>query len=106
MRKVELGYLVVDTPEGVVLGIVMFPEPFKSDISIIIRILSLPFINRHRGSRECRKRVFRSLFPWNTIIFLFILVFVLFLRCIFGFLRRSFLLGNSLFLGLFFLLGG
>jgi len=85
----------------------MLPEPFKSDISVIIRILSLPFINRHRGSRDCREWVFRSLFPWNTIIFfVFILVFVLFLRCFFGFLWRSFFLGSSLFLGLFFLLGG
>ena len=107
VRRVRLGYLVVNTPERVVLGIVMFPEPFKSDISIIIRILSLPFINRHRGGRECRERVFWSFFFWNTIIFfLFILVFVLFLRCFLGFLGRSFLLGSGLFFVLFFLLGG
>jgi hypothetical protein len=40
------GNLVVDAPERKVFGVIMFPEPFESDISIVIGVLPFPFVDR------------------------------------------------------------
>jgi len=38
-------YLVVDSPEGEFFGFVVFPEPFESDVGIIVGILPLPLVD-------------------------------------------------------------
>lgn len=97
------GYLVVNTPEGVVFGIVVFPEPFEGNVGLVVGVLPLPLVDGHFGIGERAEGVFGCLFPWNTIIFLF-LGFVLLLGRLLGFLG-DFLLGSGLFLGCCFLLG-
>ena len=39
------GDLVVDTPEGEVFWFVVFPEPFKRDVSFVVGVLAFPFVD-------------------------------------------------------------
>jgi hypothetical protein len=81
----------------------VFPEPFEGNVGVVVGVLPLPLVDGHIRSRERAERVLGSLFPWDTIIFLFLNI-VLLLGRLFGFLG-GFLLGSSLFLGSSFLLG-
>ena len=40
--------LVINRPDGVILGIEVLPEPLKGIWGIVVRVLSLPLINRQR----------------------------------------------------------
>jgi hypothetical protein len=42
-------YFVVDAPERKLFGFVVFPEPFESDVSVVVGILPLPFVDGDGG---------------------------------------------------------
>jgi hypothetical protein len=53
VSTVERGmYFVVDAPEREVFGFVVFPEPFEGDVSVVVGVLPLPFVDGDGGGRE------------------------------------------------------
>jgi hypothetical protein len=79
----------------------MLPEPFKSNISIVVRILPLPFIYGDRCRRKICKRMLRSFLFWNTIIIIFLFLDFLLCRSFFWLRCRCLLLLLSGFLVFF-----
>jgi len=97
MRCRRGGYFVVNSPEGEVLGVVVFPEPFEGDVGLIVGVLTFPLIDGDSGRRKCGEGMFRSLLL-GCVILLFFLCLLLLGRFLW-FSGSGLLLWRSLFLG-------
>jgi hypothetical protein len=82
----------------------VFPEPFEGNVGVVVGVLPLPLVDGHFWIGERTEGVLGGLFPWNTIIFLFLCIVLLLGRRLLGFLG-GFFLGSGLFFGSSFLLG-
>jgi len=89
------GYFVVNSPEGEVLGVVVFPEPLESDVGFVVGVLTFPLIDGDSGRRKCGEGMFRSLLLGCVILLFFL---CLLLGRFLWFSGSGRLLGRSLFL--------
>jgi hypothetical protein len=100
------GDLVVDTPEGEVFWFVVFPEPFERNVSLVVGVLTFPFVDGDACVGESTQGMFGCFFLGHVIFFLwFFLLFLLF-GCFFWFRSFFLLLGGSFLLWCYNTLAG